>query len=50
LREALRFADADRIQACTNCGMAPLPKPVAEGKLQALGAGARLLRRELGRG
>ena len=44
LREALKYADASRIQACTNCGMAPLPRAVAAGKLRALGAGAALLR------
>ena len=44
LREALKYADASRIQGCTNCGMAPLPRAVAAGKLRALGAGAALLR------
>ena len=33
---------------CTNCGMAPLDRHVANGKLQALGAGAALMRKELG--
>ncbi|MCB9949231.1 MAG: methionine synthase [Rhodospirillaceae bacterium] len=46
LREAMRHADPLRIQACTNCGMAPLARSVAVGKLRALGAGARLLRGE----
>jgi 5-methyltetrahydropteroyltriglutamate--homocysteine methyltransferase len=46
LRSALAFADAERIQACTNCGLAPLPKPVAAGKLRALAAGAAMLRGE----
>jgi 5-methyltetrahydropteroyltriglutamate--homocysteine methyltransferase len=41
--------DAERILPCTNCGMAPLPRDVAIGKLRALGAGARLARKELGR-
>jgi 5-methyltetrahydropteroyltriglutamate--homocysteine methyltransferase len=44
LAEALKHADAERIQACTNCGMAPLPRGVATGKLAALGAGAALMR------
>ncbi len=44
LTEALRYADAGRIQGCTNCGMAPLPRHVAVGKLKALAAGAALLR------
>jgi 5-methyltetrahydropteroyltriglutamate--homocysteine methyltransferase len=46
LTEALKYADAERIQACTNCGLAPLPRAVAAGKLQALGAGAALMRRK----
>ena len=45
LGEALKHADAERLQACTNCGMAPLPRHVAEAKLKALGAGARLRRK-----
>ena len=45
LREALQHADAERLQACTNCGLAPLSRDVAVAKLFALGAGARLLRR-----
>lgn len=48
LRAAMEFVDPERIVACTNCGMAPLPRAVAEGKLKALGAGAKLLRQELG--
>jgi 5-methyltetrahydropteroyltriglutamate--homocysteine methyltransferase len=44
LAEALKHADAERIQACTNCGMAPLPRGVALGKLEALAAGAELMR------
>jgi 5-methyltetrahydropteroyltriglutamate--homocysteine methyltransferase len=46
LREALKHADADRIQACTNCGLAPLSRDVAVAKLFALGAGARMVRGE----
>ena len=44
LTEALKHADAERLQACTNCGLAPLPRAVAEAKLSALGQGARLMR------
>jgi len=47
LRAALEFVDAERMIACTNCGLAPLSRTVAEGKLKALGAGAALLRKEL---
>ncbi len=48
LRAAMEFVDPERIIACTNCDMAPLPRHVAEGKLKALGAGAALFRKELG--
>ncbi|MFB8339879.1 methionine synthase [Brucella cytisi] len=47
LRKALQFADADKLYPCTNCGMAPLSRQVAVGKLQALSAGAEIVRREL---
>lgn len=47
LRKALQFVDADKLYPCTNCGMAPLPRPVAHGKLKALSAGAAIVRREL---
>jgi 5-methyltetrahydropteroyltriglutamate--homocysteine methyltransferase len=48
LAEAAKHADVERIQACTNCGMAPLPRTLAVAKLQALGAGAALARKQLG--
>jgi 5-methyltetrahydropteroyltriglutamate--homocysteine methyltransferase len=48
LRAAMEFVDPERMVACTNCGLAPLPTAVAQGKLKALGAGAALLRKELG--
>lgn len=47
LRNALRFVDADKLYPATNCGMAPLPRDVARGKLKALGAGAAIVRGEL---
>ncbi|HEX3177126.1 MAG TPA: methionine synthase [Methylomirabilota bacterium] len=48
IRRVLRHVEPGRLLPCTNCGMVPLPRAVAVGKLQALGAGARLVRRELG--
>lgn len=48
LRQALRYVDADKLYACTNCGMAPLSRLVARGKLQALSQGAAIVRSELG--
>ena len=48
IRRVLRHVEPARLYPCTNCGMVPLPREVARGKLRALGAGARLVRRELG--
>jgi 5-methyltetrahydropteroyltriglutamate--homocysteine methyltransferase len=48
LRAALRHVAADKLQPCTNCGMVPLPRDVARAKLAALGAGAAIVRAELG--
>lgn len=47
LRKALQFVDADKLYPCTNCGMAPLSRQVARGKLRALSAGAEIVRKEL---
>jgi len=47
IREALKHAPRERLFPCTNCGMVPLPREVAAGKLEALGAGAALVRAEL---
>jgi 5-methyltetrahydropteroyltriglutamate--homocysteine methyltransferase len=46
---AMAHVAPERILPCTNCGMAPLSREVAVGKLRALGAGAALARQELGR-
>ncbi|OOV88693.1 methionine synthase [Oceanospirillum linum] len=50
LRKALQFVDADKLYPCTNCGMAPLSRKVARGKLKALSAGADIIRKELAAG
>ncbi len=47
IRAALRHVPAARLLPCTNCGMVPLSRQVARGKLAALGAGAALVRSEL---
>jgi 5-methyltetrahydropteroyltriglutamate--homocysteine methyltransferase len=47
LRKALRFVEPDKLYPSTNCGMAPLSRPVARGKLKALAAGAEIVRKEL---
>jgi len=47
LQHALRYADADHLYACTDCGMLPLSRQAAEGKLRALAAGAALVNASL---
>lgn len=49
LRKALQYVDADKLYPCTNCGMTPLSREVARGKLNALSAGAEIVRKELSR-
>jgi 5-methyltetrahydropteroyltriglutamate--homocysteine methyltransferase len=43
-----KFVPKSNIVATTNCGMAPMRRDIAEAKLAALGAGARLARQQLG--
>jgi len=45
---ALQYVPRQHLIACTNCGLAPMSRAVAEAKLQALGAGARLADQRLG--
>jgi 5-methyltetrahydropteroyltriglutamate--homocysteine methyltransferase len=42
--DVMKFVPKERIVACTNCGMAPMRRDIAEAKLIALGAGAKLAR------
>jgi 5-methyltetrahydropteroyltriglutamate--homocysteine methyltransferase len=48
IRAALEYVAPDHLYPCTNCGMVPLARDVSRGKLRALGAGAAIVRRELG--
>jgi 5-methyltetrahydropteroyltriglutamate--homocysteine methyltransferase len=50
LRRLLDVVPAARLSASTNCGMAPLAREVALGKLAALGAGTARVRGELAAG
>jgi len=43
-----KFVPKRNIVATTNCGMAPMRRDIAEAKLVALGAGAKLARQRLG--
>ena len=46
--EAMRYVPKNRIFPCTNCGLAPMSREVAEGKLRALAEGAALARKRYG--
>jgi 5-methyltetrahydropteroyltriglutamate--homocysteine methyltransferase len=46
--KVIKVAPKEKIIACTNCGMAPMQRDVAEAKLKALGAGAALARQKFG--
>jgi len=43
LHAALRYTDPGHLYACTDCGMLPLSRRAAEGKLRALAAGTALV-------
>ncbi|HUX24339.1 MAG TPA: methionine synthase, partial [Burkholderiales bacterium] len=47
VRAALKYVAPDKLYPCTNCGMVPLAREVARGKLKALTAGAAIVRKEL---
>ena len=47
IRAALQFVAPDKLYPCTNCGMVPLSREIARGKMQALAAGAALVRQQL---
>jgi len=47
IRTAMKYVEPAKLYPCTNCGMVPLSREVAAGKLRALGAGAALVRSEL---
>ncbi|MET1055731.1 MAG: methionine synthase [Pedobacter sp.] len=46
LRKTLAFVDIENLYPSTNCGMAPLSRNVASSKLDALSAGAEIIRKE----
>jgi len=48
IERALSFVPPERLYPCTNCGMAPMDRSVAIGKLAALSAGAALVRERFG--
>jgi 5-methyltetrahydropteroyltriglutamate--homocysteine methyltransferase len=48
IEAVVKFVPKSQIVATTNCGMAPMHRDLAEAKLMALGAGAKLAREKLG--
>ena len=48
IETAMRYVPRHRILPCTNCGMAPMRRDIAQAKLRALGAGALLARQRWG--
>jgi 5-methyltetrahydropteroyltriglutamate--homocysteine methyltransferase len=46
IRAAMKHVSPDKLFPCTNCGMVPLSREVAKGKMAALAAGAALVRAE----
>jgi 5-methyltetrahydropteroyltriglutamate--homocysteine methyltransferase len=48
IERALPFVSLERLYPCTNCGMAPMDRSVAVGKLAALSAGGALARERFG--
>lgn len=47
IARALEFVPKERLFPCTNCGLAPMSRDVAWGKLKALAAGTRLAKERL---
>jgi len=45
---AIKYVPKERMLLCTNCGMAPMTRDVAYGKLAALAKGAELARKRYG--
>ena len=46
--EAMKYVAKEKIVPCTNCGMAPMRREIANAKLAALGKGAELARKRYG--
>jgi 5-methyltetrahydropteroyltriglutamate--homocysteine methyltransferase len=44
--EVMKFVPKQKIVACTNCGMAPMRRDIADAKLMALGQGVALARKK----
>ena len=47
IRAGLEYCDAERLMPCTDCGLVPRPRAVAQAKMAALAAGTALVRAAL---
>jgi 5-methyltetrahydropteroyltriglutamate--homocysteine methyltransferase len=47
IAEAAKYVAKEKIVPCTNCGMAPMRRDIANAKLKALGDGAKLARNKI---
>lgn len=48
IRRVLEHVPPENVYPCTNCGMVPLPRRVAQAKMAALTEGAAIVRQEIG--
>jgi 5-methyltetrahydropteroyltriglutamate--homocysteine methyltransferase len=48
IADVSKYIPKEHVIACTNCGMAPMRRSIAEAKLMALGQGAALAREKFG--
>jgi 5-methyltetrahydropteroyltriglutamate--homocysteine methyltransferase len=48
IEAVMQYVPKQHIVACTNCGMAPMRRDIAQAKLEALGHGAALARKRFG--
>jgi len=48
IADVMKVVPKEKIIACTNCGMAPMRREIADAKLTALGRGAALARKKFG--
>jgi len=48
IKDVMQVVPKEHIVDCTNCGMAPMRRDIAEAKLRALGAGVKLAREKWG--
>ena len=48
IRKALPYVKPEHLQPCTDCGLVPRSRAASYGKMQALAAGAAIVRKELG--